>query len=488
MKIPSIFRPTDLASVVRSMTAALILVGQIPSATSADAPPNVLLIIADDLGYGETGMMGNPQIPTPAIDTLAASGVRCLSGYVTSSYCAPSRAAIMSGCHGARLGFDHNPVGPQNLLPSAGLSPKVRTIAETLGDAGFACGLFGKWHLGTTEGRTPPAQGFESFFGFLHEGHFYVPGPPHRGVWSMLRDRSLPRGERIRLQQTFRGNYASISEPAYDQENPLFLSSGTQLQPIEVTDYLTDAITDRAVRFIDAAGEQPFFACVAYNAVHSPMQATAADYELFAHIEDPQRRIFAGMLSALDRGVGRLLQTLLEHNLRERTLVIFISDNGGPTAELTSSNAPLRGGKGTLYEGGVRVPFVWSWPGRLPQGVTEPRAVLSADIAATIADATETDDSSYLDGVSLMTRLGRDEDALLHEQLYWRMPGGKAAIRSGDWKLVKSGVDAPVELFDLSSDGSEAHDLSAARPDVCEQLLTDWRQWDERMGKMRSFP
>lgn len=449
--------------------------------------PNVVVIVADDLGYGETGMMGNREIPTPHIDALAAEGVRCSQGYVTSSYCSPSRAGLITGRYQSRFGYDINPTGKRNLLPNAGLPTDETTFVQKLHDAGYQTGLVGKWHLGAAPSMHPMQRGFDSFYGFLHEGHFYVPGSladgpleegvPHRNVLTMIRDASMEPGQRVRTGDLIRGNYARMSEPLYDQDNPILRGTKT----IEESRYLTDAISDEAVEFINQHHENPFCLMVCYNAVHSPMQAKLKDSEALRRIEDIQRRIFAGMLVALDRGVGAITQAIDEQRLRRKTLVVFLSDNGGPTAELTSSNAPLRGGKGSLYEGGVRIPMVWSFPGRLPEGITEHRPVLSLDIAATALDLAGLPVDNQSDGISLFRWIDRPI-AKSHDHLFWRMPGGKRALRSGDWKIVCSKKGESVELYHLKADPEEQRDLSAVETDKLRELINRWQAYDAQMA------
>ena len=279
-----------------------------------DDRPNVVCVIADDLGYGETGMMGNLEIPTPNIDRLAADGVRCTSGYVTSSYCSPSRAGIFTGRYQSRFGYDMNPTGKRNLLPQAGLPQSETTFIRQLSDAGYRTGLVGKWHLGGIPSKHPTRRGFQDFYGFLHEGHFYVPGPPYRDVLTMIRDKSVPAGQRVREGDLIRGNYAPMNEPDYDGDNPIMRGDEEVVEP----DYLTDAITDEAVEFIERHIAEPFCLVVAYNAVHSPMQARQDDLETIRRIKDEQRRIFAGMLIALDRGVGRIRGKLADAGLTRK--------------------------------------------------------------------------------------------------------------------------------------------------------------------------
>ncbi|MCA9139797.1 MAG: sulfatase-like hydrolase/transferase [Planctomycetales bacterium] len=466
----------------RAFFLAALLIGS--TAVADQERPNVVVIIADDLGYGETGMMGNREIPTPHIDRLADEGVRCHQGYVTSSYCSPSRAGIVTGRYQSRFGYDINPTGKRNLLPGAGLPITETTFVQRLNNAGYRTGLVGKWHLGAAPPLHPMKRGFDSFYGFLHEGHFYVPGSiengvEHQNVLTMIRDSTMQPGQRVQTGNLIRGNYARMSEPLYDQDNPIL--RGTEI--IQESRYLTEAISQEAVDFIDQHHEDPFCLMVCYNAVHSPMQAKLDDCEALHRIDDVQRRIFAGMLVSLDRGVGAITQAIDEHRLRRKTLVVFLSDNGGPTAELTSSNAPLRGGKGTLYEGGVRIPMVWSFPGRLPEGITEQRPVLSLDIAATALDLADLPTDPQSDGISMFGWID-SPIAKSHEHLFWRMPGGKQALRSGDWKIVRSKKGDPVELYHLKADPAEQHDLSGDEPGKLRELMNRWQSFDSQMPAM----
>jgi arylsulfatase A-like enzyme len=448
------------------------------SVGDAKSRANIVVIIADDLGYGETGMMGNAEIPTPNIDSLAADGIRCTAGYVTAPYCSPSRAGIMTGRFQYPFGYDINPTGKRNLLAEAGLPENETTFVQRMADAKYATGLVGKWHLGASPSKHPLKRGFQEFYGFLHEGHFYVPGPPYENVLTMIRDNSLSAGERKRTGDVIRGNYARMSEPAYDADNPML--RGTK--EIVENDYLTDAISDEAVEFINKHAADPFLLMVSYNAVHSPMQARDDDLERLRRISDDQRRIFAAMLVAMDRGVGRVRQAIEENSLARRTLIVFVSDNGGPTAELTSSNAPLRGGKGTLYEGGIRVPMVWTMPGQLPAGRVEDRPVLSLDIAATALDLAGIPADPSGDGQSMLDWINDGSRDHPHEDLYWRMPGGRMALRSGNWKIVRPAKNQPIELYHLAGDMGEKRNLAVEYPDRLGQLINKWKSMDTEMA------
>ena len=477
-----------IARVTFAVGALLAVVG-FRNAVAQDVPSpaqraNIVVIVADDLGYGETGMMGNSEIPTPNIDALAASGLRCRSGYVTASYCSPSRAGLMTGRYQSRFGYDINPTGPRNLHPNAGLPAAETTFVKRLADAGYATGLVGKWHLGGTPAKHPLQRGFDSFFGFLHEGHFYVPGPPYADVLTMIRDTSLEQDTWKRDGDLIRGNYTPMSEPAYDEANPVL--RGTQ--EIEEDEYLTDAITREAVGFIEDHHDQAFCLVVAYGAVHSPMQARHDDLERLRRIKDDQRRIFAGMLVALDRGVGRIRDSITDHGLARKTLIVFLSDNGGPTAELTSSNAPLRGGKGSLYEGGVRIPMIWSMPDRIPAGSSEDRPVLSLDIAATALELAGLPPTEGADGRSLFSWLGKPGTEHPHPYIFWRMPGGKMALRGGNWKIVRPREGEPIELYHLAGDLGEQRNLASQHPDKLGKLINQWNAMNVEMADPIQLP
>lgn len=453
---------------------------------AAESRPNIVLLVADDLGYGELGCQGNPEIPTPHIDSIASNGVRFTAGYVTASFCSASRAGFMTGRYQTRFGYEFNPIGAQNEDPQAGLPASQVTLAQHLHDAGYTTALIGKWHLGGHANYHPHRRGFDEFFGFTHEGHYYVP-PPYDGVTTMLRRRTLPSGGQGRWisadGKLVYSTHMRHDEPAYDANNPIVRGG----QPVEESAYFTDALTREAVDFIDRNEEKPFFLYLAYNAVHSPLQAADAYMDRFAHIDDVQRRIFAAMLSNLDESVGQVLQALRRGDQWENTLVVFLSDNGGPTRELTSSNLPLRGGKGDVFEGGVRVPFLMQWPGVLPGGSIYHQPVVSLDIYGTAAAAADAPIPAEraIDGVDLLPYLtGREAaEARPHATLFWRI-GGRTAVRAGDWKLLRNArrsQNAPWQLFNLAEDLSEENNLYAAQPAKAAELKAIWQRLDQEM-------
>jgi len=447
--------------------------------------PNIVLLFADDLGYGELGCQGNDEIPTPNIDSIAADGVRFTSGYVTAPFCSASRAGLLTGKYQTRFGYEFNPIGADNEDPNAGLPPSQKTIANHLHDAGYTTGLIGKWHLGGTAEYHPYRRGFDEFFGFMHEGHYFVP-PPYDGVTTMLRRRALPTRESGRwTSQNGRmlfSTHMGYDEPAYDANNPILRGS----QPVVEHEYLTDALTREAVDFIDRNHDRPFFLYLAYNAVHSPLQGADSYMNKFSSIEDVHRRIFAAMLANMDDSVGSVLKSLEKNGLEGNTLVFFISDNGGPTRELTSSNAPLRGEKGSVYEGGIRVPFMLKWPGKLKAGREYHEPVVSLDVFGTAAAIAETPipKNRPIDGVNLLPFLTAASDDSPHEELFWRV-GTKAAIRSGDWKLLRNPdrrqKDAKWELYNLKDDISETSNLAAEEPDRLNQLAAAWEKLNSQM-------
>jgi len=469
----SVFLSTLLAS----------LAGPVFAAQRPDRP-NILILLADDLGYGELGCYGGQDIPTPHIDELAGDGVLFRDGYVTAPFCAASRAGLIMGRYQTRFGFEFNPIGPTNEDPDIGLPPG-QTLADEMRDAGYVTGLLGKWHLGGTAKYHPQRRGFDEFFGFLHEGHYFVP-PPWKGTTTWLRRRTLPDGGQGRWTsrdgRVVWSTHMGYHEPDYDADNPILRNS----QPVNERQHLTDALTREAKSFIERHQDQPFFLLVAYNAVHSPMQGADKYMQRFEPIEDIHRRIFAAMLSHLDDSVGDILGTLRECDLERDTLVVFLSDNGGPTRELTSSNLPLRGEKGQLYEGGIRIPYILRWPGHVPQGRVDHRPVTSLDLLPTALAAAGVSKAKRLsgDGVNLLPFLQEDNDARPHEELYWRV-GPKAALRRGDWKLVRmpprGRASADWELYHLAGDIGETKDLAAAEPERLKELTARWNDLDAQM-------
>lgn len=440
--------------------------------------PNVILIVADDLGWGEVGSHDHQEIPTPNLLSLARSGVRFTDGYVSAPVCSPSRAGLLTGRYQTRFGHEFNPLGVQSLKPGIGLPLTEKTMADHLKGQGYATGMIGKWHLGASAPFHPLRRGFDEFFGFLQEGHFYVP-PPYSGVVSWLNVTSLADGGN-RLKH---GNYIfstelGRTEDAYDDENPILRG----WKPARETGYLTDALAREAAGFIDRHAGEPFFLYLPFNAPHCPMQVPPKYMEPFRQIGDIHRRIFAGMVYAMDEAVGTVLRKLREKDLEEDTLIVFLSDNGGNTKELTSSNAPLRGGKGSLYEGGIRIPFFMQWKGHIPAGRVFGHPVIALDVLPTaLAAAGMASAPGNLDGVNLLPFLNSGEAP--HDGLFWRCGG--MAVRQGDWKLIRQARkqgEAQLELYNLAADMCETRNLAAERPETAARLQERMTQYNSRMA------
>jgi arylsulfatase B len=428
--------------------AVLLLAGCAAPATSGPRPPNIVLIVSDDQGYAELSCQGG-DIPTPRLDALAASGVRCTAGYVVSPFCSPSRAGLLTGRYPQRFGHEINPVERTNDLPHVGLPVGEKTIADHLKAAGYVTGMVGKWHLGNHPPYHPTARGFDEFYGFLREGRYYLPEGSPRAV-SHLRPR----------------------EPDYNRLNPML--RGTK--EVEEPEYLTSAFAREAEAFIDRHASRPFFLYLPFNAPHSPMQATKEDHARFPHIADPHRRIWAAMLGSIDDAVGRVMDALKRRGLDRNTLVFFLSDNGGPTKELTSRNDPFSGGKGSLREGGIRVPFLISWPGKLPGGAVHAGPVSALDVLPTALLAAGLPRPAGLDGLDLFGFLNGSVSRA-YPPLYWRLDA-QLAVREGRWKLVRERANAPFQLFDLDADPGETRNLAPEQAKLAGDLEFKIRNWE----------
>lgn len=408
-------------------------------ATAPPRLPNIVLIVADDLGYAETGVQGGKDIPTPAIDSLAVSGTRFTNAYVTCPVCAPTRAGLATGRYGPRFGFEHNP-GPQaQASKTFGLPRDQKTLAEKLKSAGYATGMFGKWHLGFAPELTPPQRGFDEFYGFLGGAHAYLPAA-----------RAAARNSGI-----------------FNMD-----------QAVEAPEYLTDELAARAAEFIRTHKDEPFFVYLPFNAVHAPLQAADMYLKRFERISDPKRRTFAAMLSSMDDGIGKVLDALRDNGLEECTLVMFISDNGGPTPQTTSGNTPLRGYKGQVWEGGIRVPCMIQWKGQLPAGKVCDWPVISLDLHVTALAAAGVQPEADLDGRNLLPFISEDRKDRPHEFLCWRF-GSQNAVRAGEWKLVTVQGSTP-QLFNLANDIGESRDLANTNPEKVKELRGIYDTWNAR--------
>jgi len=420
-----------------------IVQGQSPKKANP-ALPNLVLIVADDLGFGDLGIQGSLQIPTPNIDQLARGGIQFTNGYASSSVCAPSRAGILTGKHQASFGFNDNLANSQPGFDAnyLGLPITKLTLADKLRSLGYVTGLVGKWHLGAAPQFNPLKRGFDEFWGFLEGGHDYLIAKPDGSG----------------MESAIQCNYKT---------------------PAPLT-YMSNDIGNESVDFINRHKKKPFFLYAAFNAPHAPMQAMEEDLKLFSHIKDKLRQTYCAMVYRLDQNVGKILAVLNAQGLERNTLVVFISDNGGPANSNSngSINAPLRGQKTTLLEGGIRVPFFLKWPARLASGQKFIDPVSTLDITPTFIEAAGgiVSKSDQYTGVNILPFLTSKTGKLPHQTMEWRYTVS-AAIREGNWKLIRLPDRLPM-LYHLSEDISEQSDLSLQHPDRTKSMLKKLGTWE----------
>lgn len=408
--------------------------------------PNIIIVLVDDLGYQDVGFNGCKDIPTPNIDRIANNGVKFTNGYVTYSVCGPSRAGLITGRYQDRFGSGRNPLfAPKDI--NQGLPLSEQTIAEILKPKGYTSMAVGKWHLGAHKALRPLKRGFDEFFGFLSGGHTYFP-------------------ENMNLKDI------SEVKSQYAAYRTKLLKNDTR---VEETEYLTDALSRETVKFIENNKDNPFCIYLAYNAPHAPLQATPKYLNRFPDIKDKNRKTYAAMVSAVDDGVGAVLDKLEELKIDDNTIIFFLSDNGGPEHKNASDNGVLRDGKGSLFEGGVRVPFAVQWKGQIKGGKVYDNPISSLDIVATIAHYADAEPKNKLDGVNIVPYVNGKNKSLPHEQLYWRSYDyGSYAIRQGKYKMVKKGKE--IACYDLSKDIGE----SSALP-VKQELKDSYQSWVEQL-------
>ncbi len=414
--------------------------------------PNVILIVTDDQGYADVGFNGSSDIPTPHLDRIAKNGVVFSQGYVSYAVCAPSRAGLITGRYQDRFGYSRNPLY-KPFDSTIGLPLPEQTLPEYLQQAGYNTMGIGKWHLGVHEQFRPWKRGFNQFFGFLGGGHRYFPN------------------------EYDIANQDSAKNEAQSYRTKLIRNETV----VEESDYLTDVFSREAVSFVEKNKDHPFFLYLAYNAPHAPLQATPKYLNRFEQIKDTKRKTYAAMVSAVDDGVGAILNKLEELHLTENTIVIFLSDNGGPEQDNASNNGVLRGGKGSLYEGGIRVPFAMQWPNKIKPNTRFEQPVISLDIFATIAASIKEQitPKNNLDGVNLMPFLTGEQKGSPHEYLFWRQFDQKnyAVLHQCGLKevIIK---DTSMQLYNLKVDIGEDNNITEQRKQVLNSFEIQRKKWE----------
>ena len=441
-------------SILKMIFIILIGCGHSQEKISKKDHPNVIVIMTDDLGYVDVGFNGSIDIPTPNIDRIAKQGVKFTNGYTPYPVCSPSRAGFITGRYQQRFGYERNVQYRPN-DPKMGLPKTEKTIPEVMGQVGYTSGVIGKWHLGAHISNHPLNRGFDFFYGHLGGGHRYFP-------------------EELTIEDSY-----SISDEPLSYRTWIMRNH----QPEKTNQYLTDEFSDEAVEFIEKNHKGPFFLYLAYNAPHGPLQATSKYLNRFDHIKDKKRKTYAAMVSAVDDGVGRILDRLKSLDIEKNTMIFFLSDNGGPEPKNGSNNGPLREGKSSIYEGGNRIPFAMQWTGEITSMVYE-FPVSSLDILPTIAALTDAPlaANNPLDGVNIIPYLKGEKQGRPHQTLFVRkFDDDLYSVRDGDMKLITKSENSIKELYDLNKDLGEENNLAVTFPDEVNRLDSLRQAWDSQL-------
>ena len=380
---------------IRFLLLSVLSLLVISCKSSLENAPNIIIIISDDQGYADVGFHGSKEIFTPNIDRIASNGVVFTQGYVSYAVCSPSRAGLITGKYQNRFGYTRNILlAPKDSL--MGLPLSEQTLPDVLNNVDYKTKAIGKWHLGAHESLVPERRGFDEFFGFLIGGHRYFP-------------EDLTLNDLSEARRQMDGYITRI----YDNG-----------KRIDTKKYLTEELSDNAVKFIEDNSSDPFFLYLSYNAPHTPLQATAMDLERNSHIEVEKRRTYAAMVSSMDDGIGLILDKLEEKKITDNTIVIFFSDNGGVEWYNFSDNGILRGIKGDFYEGGIRVPFTMQWPSKIKPGTIYDKPIIALDVFATVASAASAEKyiRNDIDGVDILPYITGEKSGLPHKYLYWQNP------------------------------------------------------------------
>ena len=421
--------------------------------TFAQQKPNIILLFADDAGYADFGFHGSKTMITPNLDKLARQGVRFKQGYVSDPTCGPSRAGIITGKYQQRFGFTENNVpGYMSAVSAAddekmGIPVEEKTMGEYLQAIGYKTAFYGKWHVGGADEFHPNKRGFDEFYGF------------RGGARSYFEYKKEPREPLNKMER----NFKNFEEPKK---------------------YLTDQLADETVKFIKKNKSQPFFAFVSFNAVHTPMDATPEDLAKFPNLEG-NRKVVAAMTLALDRACGKILDELDELGLAENTIVVFTNDNGGPTDKNASSNYPLSGTKSNHLEGGIRVPFLMRWSGKIKSNSTYDYPISTLDLLPTFvaAGGGDIDTIMDIDGVDLLPYVQGKKLERPHQRLFWKKQA-RAALRDGDWKLIRY-PDRPAELYNISEDPRELNNLAEIYPERVKKMYKMIFKWESTLERPR---
>ncbi|WDE99475.1 sulfatase-like hydrolase/transferase [Lentisphaera profundi] len=417
-----------------------------------------MLILADDLGYGDLGYLGAKDIRTPHIDALAESGMSFSQGYQSASVCGPARAGLLTGRHQQLFGCGENPpeTGPlAKQFPDAGVPLNEQMIFELLKPAGYTTGVIGKWHMGLSHNQRPSQRSVDYFYGFLNGAHSY-------------REAKMDMSGAPMTWPIFRNN-----------------------EPVPFSGYTTEVFNDEGVNFIKRNKDKPFFLYMSYNSVHGPWEAQEKDLQRSAHIKKKWRRIYSAMLISMDDGLGRIVKNLKDEGIYDKTIVIFMSDNGAPNKlneatrenDYLASNGSLHGRKGDTYEGGIRVPFIISWPNHIQAASTYKYPVSGLDVVPTLMSISQAPNSKkHLSGVNLMPYIHGTNKTRPHDTLYWRRDDDYA-IRKKDWKLTWNDYNGPrvPMLFNLADDPKEERNLIQQYPEIAEDLQHKFDHWDSRL-------
>ncbi|EWH10250.1 sulfatase [Catenovulum agarivorans DS-2] len=434
----------------------LLLSSKAWSAVNAKQP-NILLILTDDQGYADVSFNGSQDIRTPNLDKLANAGTTFSSAYVVHPFCGPSRAGLLTGRYPHMFGSQFN-LPRQKQAGGLGVPVEETYISSVLQQAGYYTGIVGKWHLGETAKYHPNNRGFDDFWGFLYGGHDYFP-------------------------KEYERKYQAFKERGLDYAIPQYLvpleHNGKEVRAKE---YLTDELSKQAQRFIKSANDkqEPFFLYLAYNAPHTPLQAKEEDMAQFPNIKDKKRKTYAGMVWAVDRGVGQIVETLKETGQYENTLIVFLSDNGGKTSQ-GGNNYPLKEGKGSTHEGGYRTPMFMHWPEQVKPGHKYRHPVSALDLYPTFANlaGAKIPAQKKLDGKDLWPALKSNQSVRPGEPIYvmrHRLGYSDVGVRIDNFKALRIN-NGPWQLFDVENDPAEERDLANKYPDLLLELVANMEAW-----------